>query len=303
MSNLTIIVSNSKPLIDKNLKELKGNVEEIYYRKNFKEFMNEIQRKSNIDLFGIKNFIVLKNLEYLAPENIDTLINYFKTSFTDFILIYNEEPLGLFEKLKKEGINFRKVILSIPTKSKELFNFIKSIIKNYKLNLPDNFIWILINNYHENIDELFQELDKLSFYPNLSLEEIIQLLNLKTNLFIIQESILKKDITTLARYLFKYFQEIKYVEEVNNFIQFLSKSLQIILFLKLNQKPPFDVNQYYLYKLQKLSTNISVEYLKFLFNLLSKIDLDLKKFRLKVSEIPQIIISSIAEFNNNLKRG
>lgn len=291
---LTIYVSESRVLIEETLlEEFPEELEEVYYRKNFTEFLTELQRKNNTDLFGQKKIIVLRGLEDLKEKEAETLAFYLNNSPNRFLILSQKEPTLLLQALKKHKVDYQKRILAVP-KGKELNRFLFRLLQKYHLKLPPGFLEILQENYREDFDLLVQEVRKLSLTGgSFQKEEILSLLKLQANIFVLFQSLLNKNYLNFLRHFYKYLQQARRQEEIFKLISFLANSLWRVAIYKTNPKAKLKGNPYYLNELRSLAAKISYTDLQKILASLAKADRKLKRFQIKMEDFPREVIGGL----------
>lgn len=291
---LAIYVSESKLLLEETLREeFSEEFDEVYYRKNFAEFLAELQRKNNSDLFGQRKIIVLRGLEDLKEKEAQALAFYLSNSLNKYLILSKKDPTILLQALKRHEVDYHKKILKVP-KGRELNRFLVSILQKNHLKLPPGFLEILQANYREDFDLLLQEIRKLSLLGSFSQkDEIIGLLSLQVNIFVMLKSLLTKNYLVFLRHFYKYLQQIRRQEDILRLISFLANSLWRVAIYKTNPKIKLKGSPYYLNELRFLASKISYADLQKVLTSLATAERKLKNFQIKAEDFPREIIGSL----------
>jgi DNA polymerase III delta subunit len=286
-----VLVGQNQSLIERKIKELSSQNISLNYNNNFREFFLELQKITNQFLWLKKKDVVLKNLDKLKNNEILILVEFFKNSQNNFILIFPQEPTDFLDKLRKNKIKFQIFHLQPPQK-RYLEEFIKNYALERKIKLSPGMIKFLKENYQENIDLLLADLDKISFLTkNPTLEDIKQILRFQTNVFKIQDYFLDRNWPLFIHHFKKFILEDKSKDKAETLkaLSLLLHSLLIIYFLKTGKTEKIKANPYYLQRLKEKARNLTLEEIKLLISALAKTDRKFKKFYLSIKEIPEDI--------------
>jgi DNA polymerase III delta subunit len=286
-----LLIGQNQSLIERKINELSSQNISLNYNNNFREFFLELQKITNQFLWSKKKDIVFKNLDELKNNEILDLIEFFKNSQNNFILIFPQEPTDFLDKLRKNKIKFKIFHLQPPQK-RYLEEFIKNYALERKIRLSPEMIKFLKENYQENLDLLLVDLDKISFLTkNPTLEDLKQILRFQTNVFKIQDYFLDRNWPLFIHHFKKFILEDKSKDKAETLkaLSLLLHSLLIIYFLKTGKTEKIKANPYYLQKLKEKAKNLTLEEIKLLISALAKTDKKFKKFYLNVREIPEDI--------------
>jgi len=289
------LVGQNSFLIERKIKELSSQNISLNYNYNFRDFFLELQKITNQFLWSKKKDIILKNLDKLKNNEISVLIEFLKNSQNNFILIFSQEPTEFLNKLRKNKIKFKIFHLQPPQK-KYLEEFIKNYALERKINLPQNIIKILKENYQDNFDLLLNDFEKIIILSKNTLnpknfQQILQILHFQTDVFKIQGYFLDRNWPEFIHHFKKFILKDKSKDKFETLktLSLLLHSLLIIYFLKTGQTKKIKANPYYLQKLKEKAKNLSLKEVKLLISALAKTDRKFKKFYLNVREIPEDI--------------
>lgn len=277
-------------LLEEKIKELsKNNNIRISFNKDIKDFFNYLQIYLNPRLTGERFDIIIRNIEKINSSDLKKLILILQNIQQKIFFICVNEPTELFALLRKSKIRFKIIREDIKNK-KNLTNFIFEILKKKNLQLSPQVIDFLIENYSENIDVLINDLNKIT---NLNEDDFKSNLkyffSLLPNNFKIHDLFLDRKWIDFIHNFKKFIAEDKSKDKIDTLklFNFLANSLIRIFLIKKSKK--IKGNFYYLNKLRSKSQNISLEEIKHLIFALAKTEKKLKKYSLKIKDIPEDI--------------
>ncbi len=279
-------------LIEEKIKDLNKKKFFLVCNRDFKEFFLNLQRITNKNLLHEENVIVVRNIEKLKNNELLIFTSFLKNSYqqNDFIFVFDEEPIDFFNELRKHKIKFEIVNLNYHSGVK-LENFISDYLKKHNLKLPKKIIEFLKENYDNNPDLLFHDLEKLVLLKNLNHNELAQILHLQADIFKIQDYLLEKKWPLFVHHFKNFiFRDKSYAKiETLKALSLFFHSLIKIYFLKTNQLNKLKGNKYYLLKLKEKSEKLTIEDIKRLIGAIAKTERKLKKFYIDFKEIPEDI--------------
>ncbi len=290
-------LGQSQFFIEEKIKELKKRRLNLIYNKDFKDFFLNLQRFTNKNILDEENVIVIYNLEKLsalsktAENELLALVSFLKKNSEkhDFILVFKEEPIGFFDFFRKHKVKFELVNTNFSGKNLE--NVISDYLTKHKLKLPPSIIDFLKENYANDIEFLFRDLEKIAILKDIHPNEIIQLLHLKVNIFKIQDYLLEKNWPLFIHHFKKFILSDKSYNKIETLkaLSLFFHSLMKIYFLKTNQLAKIKGNKYYLSKLKEKAKGLTIEDVKKLILAIAKTERKLKKFHLDIKDIPEDI--------------
>ena len=194
-------------LIDKEIKNIinKNRIEEINISKYDLELntLNEILDDANtVSLFSNNKLIIVENafifsrVQNKKIVNVEMLENYLKnTNDTIIIFINNNEKIDSVKKIVKL-IKENGVIKEF-NPSKNINSIIKNMFDNYKIS--DSSINLLIDRVGNNLELLYQEVEKLKIYKiddkiitNEDIEDVV-VENISVDIFKFVDDIINKN--------------------------------------------------------------------------------------------------------------
>lgn len=202
-----LLYGTEKFLIDKEIKNIisKNKIEEIDISKYDLEInsLNEILDDANtVSLFSNNKLIIVENAYIFSRvqnkkiENIEILENYLKNSSeTIIIFINNNEKIDSVKKIVK--LIKEKGIIKEFNALKNINSTVKTMFDDYKIS--DTVINLLINRVGNNLELIYQEVEKLKIYKiddkiitNKDIEDIV-VENVNIDIFKFVDDIINKN--------------------------------------------------------------------------------------------------------------
>ncbi len=292
MSKIFCLIGQNYFLIEAKIKEITNKAKRLSFNKDIKEFFFELEKESNQKLIGQNNDLIIKNIEKLKNNEQIRLISYLRELKIKIIFIFSSEPTEFFSLLRKNKIKFEIINISEPRKN-DLENFIKEFLRKRGLKLSQEILEFLKENYADNFDLLFRDLEKISYLDqdNLNKEDLTQLISFHPNIFKIQNLFFEKNWPNFIHSFKKLILEDKSKNsfEALNVLSFLFSSLLKVYLMKNYPGAKIEGHYYYLAKLKEKVNKLDNEELKKLILCLAKTDKKIKKFYLPFQEIPEDI--------------
>jgi DNA polymerase III delta subunit len=288
------LTGDSDFLINKKIEEISRSYKVLYYNNNFTIFFSDLQKLSNRSLFAQKEDLVLKNLDKLTKEDFKKIVETIKNiEGINFIFVFSKENIDFFSCFKKNNIRPYTVPVFSPTE-KNLSQFIKDYFKSKQINIPNEIVEILKENYKKNIDLLLIDLERyFALHQEFKTDKIKEFFHFKTNNFKIQELFLERNWPAFIHHFKKFILEDKSRDHFETFalLTLLYRSLIKILFIKQNliKEKRNKYKNFYFKKLVEKSKNLELKEIKLLLSSLAKTDKKLKKFLINIKEIPEDI--------------
>jgi len=186
---------------------------------NIQNILNEV---CYIDLFNSKKLLIVSNFTFkkLKEEDEKALIKYFD-NLNDNIIIFKciDKSLDLRKNIVKKFNSVAEVSYLKKLDRFELFNYLKEMFKKEKYKISDELIKKIINdcgynNYSENNNYIFDEVNKLMMYTLMEKEinskdvEDVILKNTDNEIFNLINAVTRKDIEAT-------FDEFKIIKELD----------------------------------------------------------------------------------------
>lgn len=311
VNRVFLILYNTLNYAEKKIKEFSKDYSIISFPQKSKKIssngeivLGEIIKINNKRLFFSREDIILENIENLEDDEILQLLKIIKSSSIKFFLLFREEKkLEIIKNhLLKNEIGYELYDLRIRGYI-DIKKIINNEIKKLGLNLPKEFIEILVDNYKNDIATFFQDLKKLEIYldnkNNITGEEIKNFFQSTSDEFKIQESFLSLNFPVFVSKFKKYINSLAslpYQERLNRinnlFYNLLFGALVKIYLLKINPNTKIDGHPFYISKLKELASQLDLQTIKILLKTLAVVDRKVKKYYLNYKELAEEIVVS-----------
>ena len=170
--NIYLISNESFRLIDKEISKIvKDNAYEIFNlnKSSIKEVLEEA---SYFSLDNNKKYLVISNADIFGSDKIDdsitdSLINYFNNPNPNTVLIFTtKKPIDSRKKIVKELKSKYKVINAPKMDRKQISEKLTNYVKENDFDIDYQSVNYIVNNCYNNLDIMFNELDKIMLYYN-----------------------------------------------------------------------------------------------------------------------------------------
>ena len=170
--NIYLISNESFRLIDKEISKIvKDNAYEIFNlnKSSIKEVLEEA---SYFSLDNNKKYLVISNADIFGSDKIDdsitdSLINYFNNPNPNTVLIFTtQKPIDSRKKIVKELKSKYKVINAPKMDRKQISEKLTNYVKENDFDIDYQSVNYIVNNCYNNLDIMFNELDKIMLYYN-----------------------------------------------------------------------------------------------------------------------------------------
>jgi len=263
---------------------------------------NEILKKSNQKLFGLKEDLVIKGLENLPSELYPELLELLKVLSSKVFLALKEEKK--FEELKSfltKKINFEVLDWRIKGHF-QVKRIVSEELKKLNIKASPELINVLAENYQTDISSFFQDLKKLELYlyeGKINPGDFKNFFQALSSEFKIQESFLELNFPLFVNRFKKYLlslsslpyseREFKIKNLLNNL---LVGALIKIYLLKSKKENLVEGHPFYLNKLKNYSQKLDFQTIKLLLKTLALIDRKLNKYYLNYRDLAEEIVST-----------
>ena len=170
--NIYLISNESYRLINKEIKKIvKDNSYEIFNlnKSSIKEVLEEA---AYFSLDNNKKFLVVSNSDIFGSDKIDesitdALINYFNNPNPNTVIIFTtQKPIDSRKKIVKELKSKYKVINAPKMDRKQISEKLTNYVKENDFDIDYQSVNYIVNNCYNNLDIMFNELDKIMLYYN-----------------------------------------------------------------------------------------------------------------------------------------
>ena len=170
--NIYLISNESFRLIDKEISKIvKDNSYEIFNlnKSSIKEVLEEA---AYFSLDNNKKFLVVSNSDIFGSDKIDesitdALINYFNNPNPNTVIIFTtQKPIDSRKKIVKELKSKYKIINTPKMDKKTINSLLTNYVKENDFDIDYQSVNYIVNNCYNNLDIMFNELDKIMLYYN-----------------------------------------------------------------------------------------------------------------------------------------
>lgn len=170
--NIYLISNESYRLIKKEIKKIVKNNNFEIFNMNKSSIKEILEEASYFSLDNNQKYLVVTNADVFSADKVndtttDSLLNYFNNPNSNTILIFTtQKPLDSRKKIVKELKNKYKVINNAKMDKKAINALLTNYVKENEFSIDWETINYIINNCYNNIDIMFNELDKIMLYYN-----------------------------------------------------------------------------------------------------------------------------------------
>ena len=204
--NVYLISIESYHLIDLEVKKIIKDNQVIKYNLNKSNIKEVIEEANYFSLTGEQKYIVVYNADFFGSDKIDEknseiILNYLKNpNLTTTIIFTTQKQIDSRKKIVKEIKDNYKLIYNAKMDKRALTETILKYVHENEFEIDYNSINYIINNSHNNLDIMFNELDKIFIYYNfpctIKLKDITKILGeeLDNNNFHFVNAVIEKDL-------------------------------------------------------------------------------------------------------------
>ena len=204
--NVYLISIESYHLIDLEVKKIIKDNQVIKYNLNKSNIKEVIEEANYFSLTGEQKYIVVYNADFFGSDKIDEknseiILNYLKNpNLTTTIIFTTQKQIDSRKKIVKEIKDNYKLIYKSKMDKRALTETILKYVHENEFEIDYNSINYIINNSYNNLDIMFNELDKIFIYYNfpctIKLKDITKILGeeLDNNNFHFVNAVIEKDL-------------------------------------------------------------------------------------------------------------
>ena len=200
-----------------------------------------IEEANYFSLTGENKYIVISNADFFGPDKLneedsELLYNYLVNPIKNTILIFTTEyPIDLRKKTTKEIKTNHNIININKFSYKDYENAINKYVKSKGFDIEYKCINYLINNSYDNLDIIFNELDKIMLYYNkkttIKYNDLIKTLSnaLDNNNFHFVNAVIEKNL----KQAYNLYNDLKiYKVEPIALINLLAREYRLMYYVK-----------------------------------------------------------------------
>ena len=204
--NVYLISIESYHLIDLEVKKIIKDNQVIKYNLNKSNIKEVIEEANYFSLTGEQKYIVVYNADFFGSDKIDEknseiILNYLKNpNLTTTIIFTTQKQIDSRKKIVKEIKDNYKLVYKAKMDKRALTETILKYVHENEFEIDYNSINYIINNSYNNLDIMFNELDKIFIYYNfpctIKLKDITKILGeeLDNNNFHFVNAVIEKDL-------------------------------------------------------------------------------------------------------------
>lgn len=170
--NIYLISNESYRLIHKEIKKIVKDNNYETFNLNKSSIKEVLEEANYFSLDNNKKYLVVNNADIFGSDKVDdnitdSLIKYFNNPNENTIIIFTtQKPIDSRKKIVKE-LKIKYKVINIPKMDKRAIN---SLLTNYinenEFSIDWESVSYIINNSYNNLDIMFNEVDKILLYYN-----------------------------------------------------------------------------------------------------------------------------------------
>ena len=170
--NIYLISNESYRLINKEIKKITKDNNYETFNLNKSSIKDVLEEASYFSLDDNKKYLVVTNADIFGSEKLDdsitdSLIKYFNNPNENTVIIFTtQKPVDSRKKIVKELKNKYKVISTPKMDKKTINSLLTNYVKENDFTIDWETVNYIINNSYNNLDIMFNEIDKIMLYYN-----------------------------------------------------------------------------------------------------------------------------------------
>ena len=238
---LYLISIPSYHLIDNEIKKVVKENDYVDFNMARTSIKDIIDEASYYTLTGDEKYIVVSNANFFGSEKLDEkdnelLLNYIKNPIKSTVIIFTTTmPIDLRKSITKEIKSKYKLININKFNYKDYETEINKYISSKGFKIEYDCIKYLINNSYDNLDIMFNEIDKMMLYYNhlttIKYKDLLQVVGsvIDNNNFHFVEAVINKNL----KLSLKLFSDLKvYKTEPVMLISLLAREYRLMYYVK-----------------------------------------------------------------------
>ena len=170
--NIYLISNESYRLINEEIKKIVKNNNYETFNLNKSLITEVLEEASYLSLDNNLKYLVVSNADFFGSDKVDDklveqLLKYFNNPNPNTVLIFTtQKPIDSRKKIVKLIKDKYQVISDAKKDKMALSNFLTNYVKRNEFSIDYQTINYIINNSYNNLDIMFNELDKIMLYYN-----------------------------------------------------------------------------------------------------------------------------------------
>ena len=238
---LYLISIPSYHLIDNEIKKIVKDNDYVHFNMAKTTIKDIIDEASYYTLTGDEKYIVVSNANFFGSEKLDEkdstlLLNYIKNPIKSTTIIFTTtSPIDLRKSITKEIKSKYKLININKFSYKDYESEINKYVSSMGFKIEYECISYLINNSYDNLDIIFNEIDKMVLYYNhlttIKFKDLLQVVGsiIDSNNFHFVDAVINKNL----KLSLKLFDDLKVVKtEPVMLISLLAREYRLMYYVK-----------------------------------------------------------------------
>ena len=204
--NIYLISVESYHLIDWEVKKIVNENPAIKYNMNKASIKEVIEEANYFSLTGDQKYLIINNADFFGTDKLDEkdselILNYLKEpNLTTTIIFTTQKQIDSRKKIVKIIKDNYELIYKPKMDKRSLTELITKYVQENEYNIDYNSVNYLINNSYNNLDIIYNELDKIFLYYNfpctIKLQDIIKIIGeeLDSNNFHFVNAVIEKNL-------------------------------------------------------------------------------------------------------------
>ena len=170
--NIYLISNESYRLITKEIKKITKDNKYETFNLNKSSIKEILEEASYFSLDDNKKYLVVTNADIFGSDKLDdsitdSLIKYFNNPNENTVIIFTtQKPIDSRKKIVKELKSKYKVITTPKMDKKTINSLLTNYVKENDFTIDWETVNYIINNSYNNLDIMFNEIDKIMLYYN-----------------------------------------------------------------------------------------------------------------------------------------
>ena len=211
--NIYLISNESYRLINKEIKKITKDNKYETFNLNKSSIKEVLEEASYFSLDDNKKYLVVTNADIFGSDKLDdsitdSLIKYFNNPNENTVIIFTtQKPVDSRKKIVKELKSKYKVISTPKMDKKTINSLLTNYVKENDFRIDWETVNYIINNSYNNLDIMFNEIDKIMLYYNfpcrIKYQDVVSIVGteLDNNNFHFVEAVVSKKLDVALKTL------------------------------------------------------------------------------------------------------
>ena len=211
--NIYLISNESYRIINKEIKKITKDNKYETFNLNKSSIKEVLEEASYFSLDDNKKYLVVTNADIFGSDKLDdsitdSLIKYFNNPNENTVIIFTtQKPIDSRKKIVKELKSKYKVITTPKMDKKTINSLLTNYVKENDFTIDWETVNYIINNSYNNLDIMFNEIDKIMLYYNfpcrIKYQDVVSIVGteLDNNNFHFVEAVVSKKLDVALKTL------------------------------------------------------------------------------------------------------